>query len=82
MLASFLLISTSLAFAQDVSAKSEISHMYYLGIGLVIFLALFAVYSIYEKINYWCEDKAERKEEEARRARLQNDERRKHENRI
>ena len=81
ILAGFSMLWAYPVLAQEASEKTGIGGMYYLGIGLVIFLALFAVYSIYEKIRNSREDRAERAAEAARQARLQNSEQAKSNNR-
>ncbi len=63
------------AVAQESGETVGIGSMYFLGIGLVIFLALVGIYSIVEKIRDAREEKINREEEEARRLRLENAER-------
>lgn len=60
-----------LAFAQQ-SAKDDIGNMYFLGIGLAIFLAGFAVYTLFEKIRERHEDEVNELKEEIRKLRIEN----------
>lgn len=56
-----------IAAAQETADKSANGTMYGLAIGLVIFLALVGVYSVYERVRDWMEAKEERAEEEAKK---------------
>ncbi len=64
-----------LAAAQEAADKGGRGNFYFLGIGLVIFLAVVGVYSVIEKVSDALEAKRNRAEEETRKLRIENDER-------
>ena len=61
------LVLPLVAVAQETADKGASGTMYGLAIGLVIFLALIGIYSVYERIRDWMEAKEERAEEEAKK---------------
>ena len=60
-----------LAFLQETAEKAEKGNFYFLFSGLVIFLALIGVYSLFEKIRDRLNEKKDHAEEASRRLKTQ-----------